>query len=157
MAISVICIGKNKQDTIKDAIDDYLKRTRRFCDINLTVLPDIKLTKSITPQLVVEKESARIIDHLQPKQSKIGRYTVLLDRKGRSIDSLAFSKLIDKKGMSLNFIIGGVYGVNEQLQERVDLLLSMSQMTFTHQMSRVILLEQIYRSMTILNNKKYHY
>lgn len=157
MPIKVICVGKNKQEIVKQTAADYLMRIRRFCDIDLVTIPDVQLTKSITPQLVIDKESAKLIGFIQNKAGKNEGYTVLLDKNGKTYDSLGFSRLINRKNLALNFIVGGVYGVNEALKKAVDLTISLSALTFTHQMSRIILLEQIYRSMTILNNKKYHY
>lgn len=114
----------------------------------------MKLSSSNNIEIVKQKEAEIIGKYL-----KTDHYLVGLDEKGKPFTSIDFAGFIDSyKGMrNIDFIIGGVYGLAEELRSRADLLLSFSRMTFTHRMIRMLLVEQIYRSFCILNGKKYHY
>ena len=153
MNIKILCPGKTKQTYLKTGIKEYLKRLSAYANVELIELQDVKLAPTNNIQIVKQKEAA-IIGRKIPENS----YLIVLDEKGTQMDSIKFSKHIRKTmNSNLVFVIGGVYGLSDILLAKADLRLSFSKMTFTHQMMRLILLEQIYRSFTISAGKKYHY
>ncbi len=154
MKIRIICPGKTKQKFIEEGIAEYTKRLTAFCKLEIIETADVKLSSSNNIDIVKEKE-AEIIG----KYIKNDNYLIALDEKGKHFSSVDFAGFIDNyKGIrNIDFLIGGVYGLADELRQRADLLLSFSQMTFTHRMIRMLLVEQIYRSFCILNGKKYHY
>jgi len=143
--IEVICIGKIKEEYLKNLISDYEKRISKYLKFNIKELPD--------SENILDEED-RILKNIDNKS-----YKVLLDIKGNKIDSVELSKLIDKTFISypkITFIIGGSNGVTEKVRSIADYRLSFSDMTFPHGLFRGILLEQIYRSLKIINNESYH-
>jgi 23S rRNA (pseudouridine1915-N3)-methyltransferase len=153
MNIKILCPGKSKQEFIKSGIREYLKRISAYAKIELIELPDVKLTSTNNIAIVKDKEAKIIEKHLVGNS-----YLIVLDESGQQMDSEVFSKFLNNiSNKKLTFIIGGVYGLSEVLLRRADFRLSFSKMTFTHQMIRFILTEQIYRAITIIKGKKYHY
>ncbi len=154
MNIRVICPGKTKQKFIANGIAEYTKRLGPFCKFEIIETADVKLSSSNNIDIVKEKE-AQIID----KYLKQSNYLIALDQYGKQMTSEEFAGFIDNSmgKINIDFIIGGVYGLSDQLRKRANLLLSFSKMTFTHRMIRMLLVEQIYRAFTIINGKKYHY
>lgn len=154
MNINIICVGKIKDKYINDGIAEFQKRMTAFS--NLQIIEVKEFTKEGNIQLSIEKESEEILR----KISKQNTYTVLLDLKGKEIDSKGMSDYIEKlknTGIStINFIIGGSDGVSQNLKDSVDMKLKFSHFTFPHQLMRLILMEQIYRWFSISNNIKYH-
>lgn len=143
--IEVICIGKIKEEYLKNLISDYEKRISKYLKLNIKELPD-------SENILDEEE--KILKNIDNKS-----YKVLLDIKGNKIDSIELSKLIDKTFISypkITFIIGGSNGVTEKVKSIADYRLSFSDMTFPHGLFRGVLLEQIYRSLKIINNESYH-
>jgi 23S rRNA (pseudouridine1915-N3)-methyltransferase len=153
MNIKILCPGKTKQAFVQAGIKEYLKRLSAYARVELIELQDVKLSPTNNIQIVKEKE-AEIICRKIPENS----YLIELDENGKQMDSIIFSKHLRKtRSSNLVFVIGGVYGLTEDLLGQADLRLSFSKMTFTHQMMRLILLEQLYRAFTISAGKKYHY
>ncbi|MBC8385174.1 MAG: 23S rRNA (pseudouridine(1915)-N(3))-methyltransferase RlmH [Candidatus Cloacimonetes bacterium] len=154
MRIKILSIGKSKQNFIEEGLQEYLKRLSKYSKIEIKSLPDMKLSKTNTIAIVKDKEA----DILE-KYFKQGNYIIALDENGRQFKSTEFARFIEKiKGKNdIIFIIGGVYGLSEKILSRANLVLSFSKFTFTHQMIRLILLEQLYRTFTIIEGKKYHY
>jgi len=152
MIIKILCPGKSKHEFIKKGIDDYLKRLHSYTKIELIEIQDVKLTSTNSIDIVKEKEAKIIEKHLDNRS-----FLVVLDLKGKQMSSENFAELLKKSNKNITFLIGGVYGLAENLLARADLKLSFSKMTFTHQIIRLILLEQIYRAFTIIKGKKYHY
>lgn len=154
MNINIICVGKIKDKYINDGIAEFQKRMTAFS--NLQIIEVKEFTKEGNIQLSIEKESEEILR----KISKQNTYTILLDLKGKEIDSKGMSDYIEKlknTGIStINFIIGGSDGVSQNLKDSVDMKLKFSHFTFPHQLMRLILMEQIYRCFSISNNIKYH-
>ncbi|WP_074017147.1 23S rRNA (pseudouridine(1915)-N(3))-methyltransferase RlmH [Fusobacterium massiliense] len=154
MNINIICVGKIKDKYINDGIAEFQKRMTAFS--NLQIIEVKEFTKEGNIQLSIEKESEEILK----KISKQNTYTILLDLKGKEIDSKGMSDYIEKlknTGIStINFIIGGSDGVSQNLKDSVDMKLKFSHFTFPHQLMRLILMEQIYRWFSISNNIKYH-
>lgn len=148
--IKIICIGKVKEDYYKDAIREYIKRLSKYTKVEIVELNDYNYDKEKT----IKEETKSIIEKLNPSD-----YKILLDIKGNMLDSEALSKKINDvmiTNSNISFIIGGSYGVSDELRNMVDYRLSFSILTFPHQLFRVVLLEQIYRSFKIMNNEEYH-
>lgn len=143
--IDVICLGKIKELYLKELINDYSKRIGKYLKLNIIELQD-------TENIKIEEEL--ILKNVDKKS-----YIILLDIKGKMIDSVELSNLIDKTFISypkITFIIGGSNGVTENIRNIANYRLSFSSMTFPHGLFRGLLLEQIYRSLKILNNESYH-
>jgi 23S rRNA (pseudouridine1915-N3)-methyltransferase len=148
--IKIICIGKVKEDYYKEAIREYIKRLSKYTKVEIIELNDYNYDKEKT----IREETKSIIEKLNPSD-----YKILLDIKGNMLDSEALSKKINDvmiTNSNISFIIGGSYGVSDELRNLVDYRLSFSTLTFPHQLFRVVLLEQIYRSFKIMNNEEYH-
>ena len=147
--IKIICVGKIKDSNLKSLIDDYYKRIIKYTSIQIIELKDENENYD-----EMKKESKEIENYLDSKS-----YNIALDRLGKNIDSINFSKLIDKTFISypnINFIIGGSLGIDKSILDKCNIVLSFSSLTFPHQLFRLMLLEQIYRSFKILNNERYH-
>ena len=156
--INIICIGKIKETYLKDAILEYSKRLNKYCSLNITELPDEKIPNNASEKdlfLIKEKECKNIINLL-----KKDSYIICLDLKGKQYTSEEFSERIETISLngnsSITFIIGGSLGISQDLLNKSNELISFSKMTFPHQLFRVFLLEQIYRSFKIINNETYH-
>mgnify|MGYP000961816330 CR=1 FL=1 len=158
MKITVICVGKLKEEYLKSAVLEYEKRLSRYADIKTVLINDEKAPENLSPaeeEAVREKEGERIL-----KALKGGEFVILTDISGSKLSSLEFSEFISKKAVdgtgSFAFVIGGSLGVSDNVRARADFRLSFSDMTFPHQLMRVILLEQVYRAFRIINNEPYH-
>lgn len=148
--IKIICIGKIKEKYLVEAINEYLKRLSKYTKIEITELSDSAF--DIKKTLEVEKDL--ILKHIKKDD-----YNILLDINGNELNSLDFANKLDKIrqiNSNINFIIGGSNGVHEEIKKISSERISFSKLTFPHQLFRVILLEQIYRSFKILNNEEYH-
>ncbi len=148
--IKIICVGKIKEQYLKDAINEYLKRLSKYTKIDIIELPDFSFDLKKT----LETERDYML-----KSIKENDYNILLDIEGNSFNSIEFANNLDKirnNYSNINFIIGGSYGVHDDIKRIVNERISFSKLTFPHQLFRVILLEQIYRSFKILNNEEYH-
>ncbi len=155
MTIKIICVGKTKQKFISDGIEEYCKRIQSYSRIELICLPDVKLTSATNVTIVKNKEAEIIRKYMDNADLNIA-----LDEKGQQFSSLEFARYLEIKmnqGRNLSFFIGGVYGLDDELLHFMDHSISISKFTFTHQMVRLILLEQLYRAFTIIRGKKYHY
>lgn len=155
MKIKIICLGKTKQKFIEEGIKEYQKRISKYTKLDWQILPDVKLTGSKTIEIVKDQE-AEILEKSFPASS----FIIVLDENGKEFSSEKIAKFIEDKltfRKDLIFVIGGVYGLSKRILKRADLILSFSRFTFTHQMIRFLLVEQLYRSFTIIKNKKYHY
>lgn len=155
MNIKVICLGKTKDNFISKGIAEYQKRIGRYGKLSWTILADVKLTGSNSVEIVKEKEAEIILKKIHSRD-----FVIALDERGKQFSSPNFAKYLERisvNGKSITFIIGGVYGLAENVRQRADLILSFSEFTFTHQMIRMLLAEQIYRAFTIIKGKKYHY
>ena len=155
MKTELWCIGKSKFKFIEQGVEEYLKRISRFSSLRLIEIPKGKINRSASPQQVKSYESELLQKRLQASD-----YLVLLDEKGRALNSKEFAEFIESHQLRstprLIFIIGGAYGFDEQMYRRADFKLSLSAMTFSHQLIKVIFLEQFYRAMTILHRHPYH-
>lgn len=157
LQINIICVGKIKELFFKDAINEYKKRLSKFCNLNIIELPDKKIPDKINLSIInqiKDIESKDIIIHL-PKNS----YNICLDLKGKQYSSEEFADKISNLTLtnsSINFIIGGSLGFNDQVRNTCNESICFSKMTFPHQLIRVFLLEQVYRAFKIINGEEYH-
>jgi len=149
-------IGKTDASYFVDAIREYENRLRHYIPFEMHVISDVKNTKNLTIEQQKEKEGELILKNIQQ-----GDYLVLLDEKGKEYTSVLFASYIEKKTHIINkrlvFIIGGPYGFSQAIYDKASEKISLSKMTFSHQMIRLIFVEQLYRAMTILNNEPYHH
>jgi 23S rRNA (pseudouridine1915-N3)-methyltransferase len=156
MKIKIISIGKTDDKSLEFLIDSYIKRLKHYVKFEFLIIPDIKNRKnlSIDQQKVLEGE-------LLLKNFQKSDFVVLLDEKGKDFTSIEFSKYLSKKMLSgtkqLLFVIGGPYGFSDAIYRRANQKVSLSKMTFSHQMVRLFVVEQIYRAFTILKNEPYHH
>lgn len=149
--IKIICVGKIKEQFFKDAINEYQKRLSKYTKLKIIEVEDYNINNA---ELIKQKEKEQILKHIEPKD-----YIITLEIEGKELTSIELSKKIDElqqTNPNITFIIGGSYGLDNEIKNKSDLKLSFSKLTFPHQLFRVILLEQIYRSYKILNNESYH-
>ncbi len=158
MKITILAVGKIKEKFYVSAIDEYAKRLSRYCKLNIIQVADEKTMENSTEReidIVKSKEAERILKNISEDA-----YVITLEINGNMLDSEKMAEKIDKLGVSgqshIIFVIGGSLGLHESVSKRADFKLSFSKMTFPHQLMRVILLEQIYRSYRIINNEPYH-
>ncbi|MEI6488744.1 MAG: 23S rRNA (pseudouridine(1915)-N(3))-methyltransferase RlmH [Bacteroidales bacterium] len=156
MKITLLVVGRTTERYFTEAIDEYKNRLKHYIPFDLEVIPELKNTKNLSETQQKEKEGELILKQIQP-----GDYLVLLDERGKEYSSIKFAQFIEKKTHSVSrrlvFVVGGPYGFSEKVYDTAQEKLSISKMTFSHQMIRMIFLEQIYRAMTILNNEPYHH
>ena len=149
-------MGKTDEDFFAEGIEVYKKRLKRYIQFETEMAPDIKNAKSLSEKEQKAQEGEVLFKRLQETD-----YVVLLDDKGKSHKSTEFAQFIEKKMHSvpkrLVFVIGGAYGFSEAIYARANEKLSLSKMTFTHQMVRLVFVEQLYRAFTILKNEPYHH
>ena len=156
MKITLLCIGKSDDKFIQEGIDKYVKRLKHYITFNIVVLPDVKNVKNMSQAQQMEKESELFF-----KQIQAGDFVVLLDEKGKEFRSVEFSAYLEQKMVSsvqhMVFLIGGPYGFSDKVKERANYKVSLSKMTFSHQMVRMFFVEQIYRAFSIMKNEPYHH
>lgn len=149
--IKVICVGKIKEKFYRDAIEEYQKRLSKYTKLEIIELQDITNNNI---DIILEKEKDLIMNKINDKD-----YVITLEIEGKELSSLELSEKINNTFMTnsnIIFIIGGSYGLHNDVKNRSNFKLSFSKMTFPHQLFRVVLLEQIYRSFKIINNESYH-
>lgn len=156
MKTTLIVVGRTVEKHYIAAINDYIERTKHFISFDMEVIPELKNTKNLTEEQQKEKEGELICKSLQP-----GDVVVLLDEHGKEMRSVEFARWMERKLANVNkrlvFIIGGPYGFSQKVYDTAQEKISMSKMTFSHQMIRLIFVEQIYRAMTILKGGPYHH
>ncbi len=156
MQIKLVVIGKTDDIKIQELIEVYQKRLGYYIKFEIEILPDVKNTKNLSEVQQKDKEAQLILNKFSTSD-----YLVLLDEKGKSINSEKFANFIQKNmnsGIkSLYFVVGGPYGFSEKVYQRAQYQLSLSAMTFSHVMVRLFFVEQLYRAFTILNNEPYHH
>ena len=158
MKITILCVGKIKEKFFRMAVDEYVKRLGRYCQLEIVETPDEKTPDGASlkeEEQIKEKEGERLLKNIKPSA-----YVIALAIEGKSRSSEELADKLERLGVSGNshimFIIGGSLGLSENVLKRADMLLSFSRMTFPHQLMRVILLEQIYRSYRIIQGEPYH-
>ena len=158
MKITIVAVGKIKEKFYRDAIDEYTKRLSKYCKFEIIEVADEKTPDKCSEteeQMILSKEAEKILKNLRQDM-----FVYALAIKGKKLDSVAFANEINQKGLSgissLAFVIGGSLGLHESVLKRANGQISFSDMTFPHQLMRVILSEQIYRAYRIISNEPYH-
>ena len=149
--IKIICVGKIKEKFFKEALEEYQKRLSKYTRINIIEVEDINLNNE---ELIKQKEKELILKHIDKKD-----YIITLEIEGKQLSSIELSNKIDQLetiNPNITFIIGGSYGLDNEIKKLSNFKLSFSKLTFPHQLFRIILLEQIYRAYKIKNNESYH-
>lgn len=156
MKIKLLAIGKTDNKQLQQLIDEYQNRLKHYVKFELEIIPDIKNVKNLSEAQQKEKEGELILSKLQATDQ-----LVLLDDKGKQYTSVEFSQYLQKKMNSgikqLVLVIGGPYGFSDAVYQKAQGKLSLSKMTFSHQMIRLFIVEQVYRGFTILRNEPYHH
>lgn len=156
MNIKLLAIGKTDNKNLQVLIDEYTKRLSFYIKFDLEVLPDIKNVKNLSETQQKQKEGELILSKLS-----VTDHLILLDENGKSFSSMGFADELQKKmnaGIkTLVFVIGGPYGFSEEVYKKAAGKISLSEMTFSHQMVRLFIIEQVYRGFTILKNEPYHH
>ena len=152
--INIIAVGKNKDQWIDDAIAHYLKLLKKFAVIEINYIPDVKNSKNLSRNELINQERILIEKNLKSE------FVIALSDRGRSYDSIQFADLLlqtmQQSRGNADFIIGGAYGLSEQFMKKCRMILSLSPMTMSHQLVRPVLLEQLYRGFSILSGSSYH-
>ena len=155
MRLTLISVGKNAEPFVRDACADYAARIRRYADLVLTVVSEERVAAAGKKDFILREEGRRIRGKIPPAALRIA-----LDERGRNFTSEAFSRLLEGwmatgvRGAA--FLLGGAYGLDEALKEEADVRLSLSPLTLTHGMARMVLLEQLYRAFTLIRKEPYH-
>lgn len=156
MKIKLLTVGKTDDKNLQTLIEAYQRRLNRYIQFQIEIIPDIKNSKNLTEQQQQDKEGALILKKLTSTD-----HLILLDEKGTAFRSIEFSKYLQKKMNSgikqLVLVIGGPYGFSPAVYKKAHEKISLSKMTFSHQMIRLFVVEQLYRAFTILKNEPYHH
>ena len=156
MKISLLLIGKTNSKFLIDGIQEYVKRLSFYIPFSIKYLNDTKNTRKVSQEQQKQLEGKMILDSLEKSD-----YVVLLDEHGTEFTSIEFARYIEKKQSTVQrqlvFIVGGPYGFSDDVKKRANEKISMSKMTFSHEMIRLFFVEQLYRAMTIINNEPYHH
>ncbi len=155
MKITFLVIGKTEDDYLKQGIDKYIKRLKHYTRLDVVELPELKNTKALSQDQQKAKEAELLLKKITPND-----HVILLDERGSEFSSKQFANYIEKRGHAaadLVFIVGGPYGFDESIYNRANDKLSLSRMTFSHQMIRLFFVEQLYRAYTILKGEPYHH
>lgn len=156
MTIKLLAIGKTDNKDLQALIDDYQKRLGFYIKFEFEIIPDLKKAKNLSEDKQKQKEGELILSKLNPTD-----VLILLDENGKQMDSVGFSNYLQKHMNSgikqLVFVIGGPYGFSQEVYQKSNGKLSLSKMTFSHQMIRLFIIEQLYRGFTILKNEPYHH
>ena len=156
MKIELLVIGKTDADYLQKGIAEYEKRLTRYITYEMRVIPDIKNSKNMSESVQKEREGELILAQIQTSD-----FVVLLDEHGKSYSSVKFARFLEQKMVAgtkkLILVVGGPYGFSEAVYKRANDKISLSEMTFSHQMVRLIFTEQLYRAMTILKGEPYHH
>lgn len=155
MNIKLVVVGKTEEKYLKEGIEIFEKRLKFYIPYEMIIIPSLKDTKSLTPQMVKEKEGELIIKQVS-KADKV----VLFDEMGEEFRSIEYANFLQKNmnaGIkTICFVVGGAFGFSDEVYKIANLKIAMSKMTFSHQMIRLMIVEQLYRAFTILKNEPYH-
>ena len=156
MKIELILVGKTSKSYFQDAIEEYVKRISRYISFDVKIIPDLKNSKNLSEKQIKESEGVAVL-----KQIDSSDYVVLLDDKGKSFTSKEMAIWLEQKQAQsikkMVFVIGGAYGFSADVYTRTNEKISLSKLTFSHQIVRPIFLEQLYRCFTIINGEPYHH
>jgi len=155
MKITLMVVGKTTDVRLQSLIDEYYRRLTHYVPFEFAVLPDIKTAKSLSEEQLKKQEGQLILAAVSPSTD-----VILLDEHGRQFRSIEYADFLQKKmaaGKDLTLVIGGAYGFSDDVYSRANGKISLSSMTFSHQMVRLLAIEQLYRAMTILRHEPYHH
>lgn len=156
MKITLLTVGKTDRDWIRQGLDIYVSRLKHYIPFVLTEIPELKNVSSLSADQIKTREGELILKNIRP-----GDDVILFDERGRQYTSVELAKTLQDKisytGKDIVFVIGGAYGFSQAVYDRADSKLSLSKMTFSHQMVRAIAAEQIYRAFTIMRGEPYHH
>lgn len=156
MKLLLMAVGRTSTPLIRQGIDDYLRRLSHYLPIDVTIIPDVKRSAATSRDRQKQLEGTQILASISPTD-----FVVLLDENGREMSSREFAAFTDKQMASgarrLVFVVGGPFGFSPEVYNRANFKLSLSQMTFNHEMVRLFFVEQLYRAQTILHNEPYHH
>jgi len=154
LRLELLFLGKTKETYLADGIEDFFKRLSHYLKVEIKTVKEGRIKKGEPENLLIERESEILLQNVQ------GSYLVCLDRTGTQMDSITLAKQLERWEMQslkkISFIIGGPLGLSATILHKADLVFSLSPMTFTHEMTRLLLLEQLYRACTIKAGEKYH-
>jgi 23S rRNA (pseudouridine1915-N3)-methyltransferase len=156
LKIKVIVVGKTIKGFIGQGVEEYLNRLKHYLRVDLIVIPDVKTGKSLPVEQLMRKEEELILSEIAN-----GSEVFLLDEQGREYTSVELASFVEDKMIAgtkeLTLIVGGAYGVTKAVKSKANGVIALSKLTFSHQMVRVVLLEQLYRAMTIVRGEPYHH
>ena len=156
MKITLLTVGKTDKDWVKQGIDIYASRMKHYFPFSIVDIPELKNASSLSQEQIKTKEGELILKNVKPADE-----VILLDERGREFSSMEFAKTLQDKisytGKDIVFVIGGAYGFSDAVRQRSNSKISLSRMTFSHQMVRAIFVEQLYRAFTIMKGEPYHH
>lgn len=156
MKITFLCIGKTGKKFLEEGEEEYINRLKHYIKLDRIELPDLKNAKKLTKEQIKKEEGLLFLDKI-PKGDEL----VLLDERGKHYSSVEFSAFLERKNISglkgVTFLVGGAYGFSDEVYAKANGKISLSAMTFSHQMIRMIFFEQLYRAFTILKGEPYHH
>ena len=156
MKIALLTVGKTDRDWVKQGLDIYISRLKHYIPFSINEIPELKNVSALTKDQIKTREGELILKNLKPTDD-----VVLLDEHGKEYSSVEFAEVLQRKisyeGKDIVFVIGGAYGFSEAVYKRANSKISLSRMTFSHQMVRAIFAEQIYRAFTIMKGEPYHH
>ena len=156
MKITLLTVGKTDKDWVRQGMDIYISRLKHYIPFSVIEIPELKNVSALSKDQIKTREGELILKNIRTSDD-----VILLDERGKQYSSMELAGVIRDKmtygGRDIVFVIGGAYGFSEAVYARADAKLSLSRMTFSHQMIRLIFVEQLYRAMTILNNNPYHH
>jgi 23S rRNA (pseudouridine1915-N3)-methyltransferase len=156
MKLRLLCVGKTNFSFLSEGEREYTNLLTHYCNLSRIDIPELKNAKSMSTNEIKNKEGQLILAKVQPTD-----VLILLDENGKMYNSIEFASFFEKKMIhgktSIVFVIGGAFGFSKEVYDRANELISLSKMTFSHQIIRMIFLEQLYRSFTILKGEKYHH
>lgn len=156
MKITLLTVGKTDKDWVKQGLDIYVSRLKHYVPFSMTEIPELKNVSALSKDQIKTREGELILKNIRTSDD-----VILLDERGKQYSSMELAGVIRDKmtygGRDIVFVIGGAYGFSEAVYSRADAKLSLSRMTFSHQMVRAIFVEQIYRAFTIIKGEPYHH
>lgn len=156
MKITLLTVGKTDKDWVRQGMDIYVSRLKHYIPFSVVEIPELRNVSALTKDQIKVREGELILKNIRPSDD-----VILLDERGKEYSSVELAKVIQDKisytGKDMVYIIGGAYGFSEAVYQRADSRISLSRMTFSHQMVRAIFVEQIYRAFTIMRGEPYHH
>ena len=156
MKITLLTVGKTDRDWVKQGLDIYVSRLKHYIPFNIVEIPDLQNGSALTKDQIKTREGELILKNIRPTDD-----VILMDERGREYTSVELAKVIQEKisyvGKDMVFVIGGAYGFSQEVYSRANSKISLSKMTFSHQMVRAIFAEQLYRAFTIMKGEPYHH